>query len=225
VDFQVAIGSLPRYFRPNLESFVPRSHGYLTASSELHDKWLARYAQLGAGMKVGISWRGGRKELPEIQQQRTTALAQWRELFEAGAEQVHFIDLQYGEHDAEVVAIEREQGVTLQRWADADPLKDLDDFAAQIAALDLVICVDNSTVHFAGSLGVPVWVLLPFEHDWRWMVAREASYWYSAVRLFHQQQQGEWQAVFQQVATALTAKLAQQQSQEAGDNDNAAEVG
>ena len=74
--------------------------------------------------------------------------------------------------------------LAIHDWEDADPLEDLDNFAAQIASLDLVISVDNSTVHMAGALGKPVWVLLSYVPDWRWMLTRDDSPWYPQVNFF-----------------------------------------
>ena len=84
-----------------------------------------------------------------------------------------------------------------------DPLTDMDDFAAQVAALDLVISVDNSTVHLAGALGVDTWVLQSFVPDWRWMNHATDSYWYPSVRQFHQDTPGEWGGVFQSIQEHL----------------------
>jgi hypothetical protein len=86
-------------------------------------------------------------------------------------------------------------------------LKDLDGFAAKIAALDLVISVDNSTVHMAGSLGVPVWTLLPFNCDWRWMKDWEDTPWYTSVRLFRKKRHGDWKEVFERVSSNLKQYL------------------
>ena len=88
-------------------------------------------------------------------------------------------------------------------WTDADPLQDLDNFAAQIAALDLVISVDNATVHMAGALGVPVWTLLPYSPNWRWMLDREDTPWYPAMRLFRQPAFGDWETVMKKVSQEL----------------------
>jgi hypothetical protein len=84
-----------------------------------------------------------------------------------------------------------------------DPLRSLDDFAAQTAAMDLVLSVDNSTVHMAGALNVPVWALLPAVPDWRWLLGRTDSPWYSSVRLFRQSIAGEWAPVIDVVAQEL----------------------
>jgi ADP-heptose:LPS heptosyltransferase len=84
-----------------------------------------------------------------------------------------------------------------------DQFSNIDLFASQIAALDLVLTIDNSTAHLAGALGVPAWVLLPFASDWRWLQARDDSPWYPSLRLFRQPQRGDWQSVMQKVRSAI----------------------
>lgn len=75
--------------------------------------------------------------------------------------------------------------------------------AAQIAALDLVITVDTMVAHLSGALGQPVWVLLPYAADWRWLLAREDSPWYPTMRLFRQASPGNWNEVVQRLCRAL----------------------
>ena len=72
-----------------------------------------------------------------------------------------------------------------------------------MAALDLVITVDNSTAHLAGAIGTPVWTLLPFVPDCRWMLERDDTPWYPSMRLFRQPSPGAWEPVLQQVGRAL----------------------
>jgi hypothetical protein len=76
-------------------------------------------------------------------------------------------------------------------------------FAAQIATMDLVITIDNSTAHLAGALGVAVWVLLPFAPDWRWLLGRDDSPWYPTMRLFRQAELSNWQSVVEEVRKSL----------------------
>jgi ADP-heptose:LPS heptosyltransferase len=80
-----------------------------------------------------------------------------------------------------------------------DALADFDDTAAVMALADLVISVDTSVVHLAGAMGRPVWVLLPFQPDWRWLLGRDDSPWYPTVRLFRQPKPGDWDSVVAQV--------------------------
>jgi ADP-heptose:LPS heptosyltransferase len=82
-------------------------------------------------------------------------------------------------------------------------LKDFADTAALIANLDLVIAVDTAVVHLAGAMGKPVWTLLPFAADWRWLLEREDSPWYPSMRLFRQPALGDWDSVIKRVADEL----------------------
>jgi len=80
---------------------------------------------------------------------------------------------------------------------------DFADTAALMQNLDLVITVDTSIAHLAGAMGKPVWTMLPFSPDWRWMIKRSDSPWYPTMRLFRQPEPGNWSAVVEQVALAL----------------------
>jgi ADP-heptose:LPS heptosyltransferase len=82
-------------------------------------------------------------------------------------------------------------------------LADFADTAALIAALDLVIAVDTSVAHLAGALGKPVWLMLPFAPDFRWLLERNDSPWYPSMRLFRQQRLGDWQGVIARIGAAL----------------------
>lgn len=86
----------------------------------------------------------------------------------------------------------------------------LDSFAhtaAILQHLDLLISVDTSVAHLAGAMGKPVWVLLPYVPDWRWMLEREDTPWYPTMRLFRQRQRNNWQDVLENVARALVTAV------------------
>jgi ADP-heptose:LPS heptosyltransferase len=100
--------------------------------------------------------------------------------------------------------------------ASVDPLTDLDRFAAQVAAMDVVISIDNSTVHMAGSLGVETWALLPFVPDWRWRGEGEQSFWYASVQLMRQAQIGGFAPLIKAVALKLGRKISATSFSEAG---------
>jgi ADP-heptose:LPS heptosyltransferase len=90
----------------------------------------------------------------------------------------------------------------------ADELADFSDTAAVMAQLDLIISVDTSTVHLAGALGRPVWILLPYLPDWRWLLDRGTSPWYPTARLFRQDETRGWDSVIPHVQAALSEMTA-----------------
>lgn len=197
-DIKIAMGSLPKFFRPDISSFS-RNKSYLFPEPQRLAIWQKRFHELGKGLKVGISWRGGRYHY--IRKMRSIPLEKWEKLF--ALSEVNFINLQYGDCATELNEAKEHLGITIYDWEDADPLRDLDNFAAEIAALDLVVSVDNATVHMAGALGIPTWTLLHFSPDWRWMLSREDSRWYPTLRLFRQQTQGDWEPVLERVREEL----------------------
>lgn len=78
------------------------------------------------------------------------------------------------------------------------------DTAAIMKNLDLIITIDTSIAHLAGALGVPVWVLLPYKADWRWMLNKTNSPWYPTMRLFRQKKPGDWETVIQEIIKELS---------------------
>jgi len=89
----------------------------------------------------------------------------------------------------------------------SDEISDFEDTAAILSVADLLISVDSSPVHLAGALGRPVWVMLPFVPDWRWLLERHDTPWYPATRLFRQASRGDWGSVMAAMAADL-ARLA-----------------
>jgi len=198
VHLKIALGSLPKYVRSDLKSFPENKHYLLPDVSRVHF-WQEHFDQFGKGLKIGISWLSAQHQY--TRSIRSVELEQWSQLF--SLPECLFISLQHGDVATEIVAIQDKLGMTIHNWKDVNPLENLDDFAAQIAALDLVISVDNATVHLAGALGKQVWTLLPFVPDWMWMLEREDSPWYPTMRLFRQSSPGDWEAVMNRVAEEL----------------------
>ena len=149
---------------------------------------------------MGISWFGGKH--PIARQQRSTVLSQWKSILSVKG--VNYINLQYGDCKPELEEFYEQSGLVIHYYQEPDPLVNLDEFAAQIAALDLVISVDNANVHLAGAMGIPTWVLLPYVPDWRWFTGRADSPWYSSVKLFRQtDHDGDWKPIFRLVRQEL----------------------
>ena len=201
IDCWLFIGSLPKLYRNNIKDF-DKHQPYLKVDDTLLIKWQDRFKQLPHKLNIGISWIGGKTE--ENRADRSLILEKMFPILTKASQSANIINLQYGDHQQEIQDFKQKTGIITHDWEDADPLKDLDNFAAQIKALDLVISIDNSTVHFAGALGTKTYVMLPFNQDWRWAEDRNDSYWYpNIMTLFRQSQDGEWDEVIQNVANAL----------------------
>ena len=197
-DLVIAIGSLPLYFRRNLTCFPDRRF-YLVPDQKKVDEWNEKMNSLPDGLRVGLSWKGGKD--PRERTIRSIDLELWKEILHLKG--ITFINLQYGSSEEEIAELSESLHVNIYNWKDADPLQYLDNFAAQIAALDLVISVDNATVHMAGALGVPVWTLLPYSPNWRWMLDRKDTPWYPTMKLFRQPAFGDWDTVMTKVSEEL----------------------
>lgn len=203
IQRQIPMGSLPRIFRRERGAFPVRA-GYLSADASLVSHWRDELALPGDGLKVGISWRGGNDA--RTRARRAIPLPAWREVLGIG--NVVFIDIQYGDQRGELQAA-RDAGMDIRSIAGADAMADLDAFAALLKALDLVVSVDNSTLHLAGALGVETWGLLPYDSDWRWEAGQDRTLWYPGVRLFPQTGRGDWTGVLETISAELATRAAQ----------------
>ncbi|KAA0682952.1 tetratricopeptide repeat protein [Roseomonas genomospecies 6] len=148
---------------------------------------------------VGIAWHTTNPKWGRLRNVPLADLA--RALHAAGADMVV---LQYGDWAEEVAAL-AEEGIAIALPPGLDRKDDLDGLAAQIAATDLVVTIDNATAHLAGALGHPVWVLLSHAPDWRWLRGRDDSPWYPSARLFRQPAAGDWRTPLGAVADRLRA--------------------
>jgi ADP-heptose:LPS heptosyltransferase len=117
----------------------------------------------------------------------------------AGLKETAFYSLQFGE------AAKQMPPTGLIPHDFTTDLKDFADTAALIANLDLILTVDTAVAHLAGSMGKPVWVLLPFKPDWRWLLQRDNSPWYPTMRLFRQRRIGDWAEVMDRIARELAS--------------------
>jgi tetratricopeptide (TPR) repeat protein len=188
-------GSLPGLFRKNYAAFVRRPP-YLFSDPLVSRKFRNRYADGGKRL-VGLAWHTNNRATGRSRSIDLSALSPL-----LSRSDIRWINLQYGNHDLiEEQAAAAGAPILIDRTV--DQLSDLDTFAAQVAAMDLVVCIDNSTAHLAGALGVPVLLMLPFAPDWRWAQTGDNSLWYPTLRLFRQQQPGDWESVVQRVNSAL----------------------
>ena len=192
---QLPIGSLPRLFRTTRSAFAATTSPYLIANNAATKRLRARYTE--GRRLVGLAWYTKNSKTGRV---RSIDLSLLAPLFTRL--DTRWVSLQYG--DPEMLANQiAAAGAPILIDRTVDQLSDLDIFAAQIMAMDLVITIDNSTAHLAGALGVPVWVLLPFAPDWRWLLNGEDCLWYPTMRLFRQTELGNWQSVLERVRGSL----------------------
>lgn len=196
IDYQLAIGSLPLHFR-STRSLFPTHCGYLAADARRIESWKHRLASRAARLRVGIAWRGG--SLRTRQATRSIGLEQLLPLLRQPG--IEFVSLQYGDTAPELARLRGAHGVEVRDFG--PELADLDELAAAIGALDLVISVDNTVVHLAGALGHDVWVLLTCAPEWRYLRHGEGMPWYPSARLFRQVRPRAWGPVLEQVGHAL----------------------
>ena len=189
-DVHASLMSLPDILGTTLEH-VPADIPYLVPAAPPPWRPDGRYV-------VGLSWfssnarTGAMRSIPLIDLAPLAAMPG-----------VRFVTLQYGDTTAERRAATESAGFVVDAAPGHDFLADLVEFTSHVAACDLVISIDNTTVHMAGALGRPVWTLLPTVADWRWMLDREDTPWYPTMRLFRQRHAGDWDDVIDRVRDAL----------------------
>ena len=204
VDYQTPIGSLGKWFRTDKNSFILNRNTYLRACPKKTSEIRKKYQELAKEkILIGISWKstGINQRQTYSKKKKSTLLEHWQPVL--AQRNYYFINLQYGNVKQELNEFQKHNNLKIHQDEEINSLSSLDDFAAQISALDLVISTSNTTVHLAGALGKQVWTLLPHIPDWRWTLEREDTLWYPKMRLFRQHRIGDWSDVFQQVKLAL----------------------
>src|SRR5882672_8086710 len=190
-DFDVycPAGSLPRALRTEVSS-IPADVPYLRASEAHVAKWRERIESLPQP-RIAVAWAGSADHVND--RNRSLQLRQMAPLFALNA---GFVSIQRDLRAADAEELRRQPALTHV----GDALADFDDTAAVVMLADLVITVDTSVAHLAGALGRPIWVLVPFWPDWRWMLDRADTPWYPTMRLYRQPRAGDWEGVIAQVA-------------------------
>lgn len=198
-DESVMLRGLPALFGTTIDR-VPHAIPYLKSDTELASGMDA-FLKSVQGFRIGVCWQGSQ----ELIYRRNRSFPSTELASISRIDAVRLISLQVGAApDPSLPAI---------------TFPDLDqrdggfmDTAAIMKHLDLVISCDTSVAHLAGALGTEVWVALPFAADWRWMLNRDDSPWYTTMRLFRQESAGHWEPVFRKMADEIRRRLAEGQS-------------
>jgi hypothetical protein len=194
VDLQIPLLGLPRAFSTGIES-IPAPIPYLRAPAERLERWRSRLERpkRAERARVGIVWGGNAGHAND--RHRSARLEDFAVC--GDLEGITWFSLQKGAQE------ERHSCDSLTLDPLGPEIEDFADSAAILTYLDLVIAVDTAIVHLAGAIGKPVWTLLPFIPDWRWMLERNDSPWYPSMRLFRQPRAGDWESVFIEVSREL----------------------
>lgn len=196
-DFHIPLGNLPRILGTTPQN-VPTPGPYLYPPADRIESTQQRTAEHAGDKKlqVGLSWVASkmpRQRWRNLGLQALSALAQ--------VDGARWYNL--GPVSAAKQSLEGAEIVDL-----FPSFRDFADVAAAIANLDLVITADTMVPHLAGAMGKEVWLLLPYAADWRWLLDREDTPWYSTMRLFRQPAPGDWVTPVSRVIEALRQRMA-----------------
>jgi tetratricopeptide (TPR) repeat protein len=200
-DYFFHMGDLPMHFRRQASAF-PEKAAYLLPAPNKLAHWreaLSAATQPNPGkLRIGLSWRGGTSTTRAAV--RTLNVEELVPML--ASTDANWVCLQYGAVNEDLSKLNA-LGHPLQYWPES--ISDLDEFSALIGSLDLVISVCNTTVHYAGAMGKPVWVMSPTVPEWRYGLTRKQMLWYPSSTMFRQAQHGDWASVIQDIAASLPA--------------------
>src|SRR5712691_11237540 len=193
-DVHCPLLSLPLAFRTEVDT-IPAHVPYVAAPQAHAAKWRDRLGQRTA-LRVGIAWAGS----PSNKNDRNRSIPLDRFACVLSLPDIAFVSIQkdIGENERRIL---RDAAHAIHL---GDQLADFADTAAAISCLDLVISADTAVAHLAGATGTPVWILVPFAPDFRWMLDRNDSPWYPTARLFRQPRIGDWDSVLGRLRQELS---------------------
>ncbi len=212
-DAHCLIGSLGWHYRTKAADFPGKP--FLVADPERRAQWRVLLERL-PGLKVGLAWTGG---LPSsFRGRRSVTLETLAPLLKVP--DVSWISLQYQDPTAEIAAFREKHGIVVTHWARAAQAQDIDDVAALVSAVDVVIAVTTAAVDIAGALGKECWVLVPSRPHWRYSMSGDKKVWYDSVRLFRQVK--DWP--IQQIRGELASRIRGSRCEAAASGDGTAGV-
>jgi tetratricopeptide (TPR) repeat protein len=195
-DCHIPMLSVPLALGATLAT-IPSPRPYVGAEPELRAKWNARLPD-SAKPRIGVVWSGNPGHRND--RHRSIPFETMQPLLGLDA---CWVSLQKEIRSSEADAVARSGNLLFF----GDRLGDFTDTAALIDLMDLIVTVDTSVAHLAGAMGKPVWIMLPFNPDWRWMHDRGDSPWYPSARLFRQDAIGDWTGVMRRVQAELALRF------------------
>ncbi len=196
-DCHCPLLSLPLAFNTRLGQ-LPADTGYLAPPADKLASWTARLGEKSRP-RVGLVWSGSATHKND--RNRSVHLSDWVGFLPDGLDYIS-LQKETRPRDQETLAL-HPQIMQLD-----EDIRDFSDTAALCELMDVVVSVDTSVAHLAGALGKPVWMALPLNPDWRWLLERSDSPWYPGVTLYRQEAAGDWEGVFRRIAAALATLAA-----------------
>ena len=198
-DKHIAIGSLGQFLRKSKNSFENTPKKYLIPSPTKENYIKKKYFS-NHKFKIGVSW----KTLNKSQQYRNVSLEKMLPIL--SKPNFEFINLQFGKSDEDIKLLKLNHGITIKTIDEIDNYNNIDDLAALISCLDLVITIQNSTAHLAGALGKETWIMLTKNARWHWLINERKSLWYPSAKMFKQEDMGDWNKVINNIKINLEKK-------------------
>lgn len=185
-DYHCPLLSLPYAFRTSLET-IPAIFS-LKINQKKIDYWEKKFENI-TKPKIALAWSGN----PTHKNDHNRSLS-LEKLVNFLPKEFEYISLQKEIRDEDKSALENSNISFF-----GNELKDFEDTAALIENVDLVVSVDTSVAHLAGTLGKKTFILLPFSSDWRWMLNTDDTPWYPSVKLFRQNATCDWDSVLNNI--------------------------
>jgi tetratricopeptide (TPR) repeat protein len=192
-DYYIPLMSLLGIFETDLNN-IPYAISYITPDEVISAKWQAHFEKKSSKPQVGISWSGSQLHVND--HNRSMSLMQLAPLLNLDVDW-HILQTEIREADEHLLP-----NTQLKDWR--AELTNLHETAGLLDQLDLLITVDTSVAHLSAALGKPTWIMLPYAPDFRWLLNRSDSPWYSSVQLFRQSKPGDWEIVVRQLLEVLT---------------------
>jgi tetratricopeptide (TPR) repeat protein len=203
IVYQIPAGALPILLRPDYSSYQ-RGSPYLAASLDRVDEWKRRLDSLGPGQKVGICWRSLRYQ--GVRAIDCMRLSQWGPIL--SVPNVTWINLQPGWRPEELDEVGDRFHAKLHTWSDLNLKDDIDEQAALISNLDLVVSAFTVTAQLAGALDIPCWVLAHEGNQSWWSLGTHCCPWHPSIRFFYCQALEPWEIAIRDLAQELQRELA-----------------
>lgn len=188
-DAHIPIGSIGQLLRREIGHFKRATHGYLLPNQLLVDK-LKKSNLFSKKIRCGLSWRSNNKALAT---KKSISLDKMLPILSLGND-IEFINLQYGDNVDEIRSVKESKACNLTSIPELDLFNDMEGLFALIESCDIIVTTSNSTAHFAGSMGKETLLLLPFSAGkfWYWHDVDGLSLWYPSIKVFKQENEGDW---------------------------------